>query len=442
LELGRHGLHDGLRPRWRTVSQKLKKTPCRNQLSVGQRVNQGVQWSSDDRAVHAPRDGIGEANQIVGVARIGGTLGPRGPLVTAETEPTTTRELLASVVRRLYKLGSPSGFTSFHNLGEVLDELGQQSTRTRALDLCRVLADRGWVEARITHNDGAPVRLLAEGQLEVERSSETSAAGIAPHSVRAADPRRVFVVHGRDLKLARALFDFLRALGLDPIEWTEALSMTGEGAPYVGRVIEVAFDKAQAVVVLLTPDEEVRLRVDLASQATEQEVGFQARPNVLFEAGRAFATHANRTILVSIGEQRPFSDVVGRHTLRLDNSAATRNDMASRLETAGCAVKRGAHYLDAGDFEAPRCSVAEPAPAAQSAPPTTRDVEVLESFLTGPLAPDELAGKLRVTRERANFEIESLQDKGLLDWHQSFKWGAVFGLSKKARQVLVERGRL
>jgi hypothetical protein len=37
------------------------------------------------------------------------------------------------------------------------------------------------------------------------------------------DPKKVFVVHGRDEKLRSDMFGFLRALGLNPIEWREAV---------------------------------------------------------------------------------------------------------------------------------------------------------------------------------------------------------------------------
>ncbi|HRE01624.1 MAG TPA: nucleotide-binding protein, partial [Ilumatobacteraceae bacterium] len=70
-----------------------------------------------------------------------------------------------------------------------------------------------------------------------------------------ADPRKVFVVHGRNALARRGLFEFLRALDLDPIEWSEALHMTGQASPYIGNVLDAAFGAAQAVVVLQTPDD-------------------------------------------------------------------------------------------------------------------------------------------------------------------------------------------
>ena len=49
------------------------------------------------------------------------------------------------------------------------------------------------------------------------------------------------------------MFDFLRSLGLDPIEWSEAVAMTKETSPFIGQVLDIALDNAQAIVVLLTP---------------------------------------------------------------------------------------------------------------------------------------------------------------------------------------------
>ena len=75
-----------------------------------------------------------------------------------------------------------------------------------------------------------------------------------------ADPKKVFVVHGRDDKLRRELFAFLLAIGLSPIEWSQAEALTGKASPFIGEVLDAAFSVAQAVVVLLTGDDEAKLK--------------------------------------------------------------------------------------------------------------------------------------------------------------------------------------
>lgn len=162
------------------------------------------------------------------------------------------------------------------------------------------------------------------------------------------DRRRVFVVHGRNESLTRAMFEFLRALGLDPQEWSELLASTGEATPYIGNVLDKGLKEAQAVVVLMSPDEVAYL---YGHSAEENESGLQARPNVLFEAGMAFALKGDKTILVEFGDLREISDLAGRHVVRMDNSTQKRNELAARLETAGCSVQRNRnHWHDAGDF--------------------------------------------------------------------------------------------
>jgi predicted nucleotide-binding protein len=155
------------------------------------------------------------------------------------------------------------------------------------------------------------------------------------------NPKQVFVVHGRDDRLRRDFFSFLRALKLEPLEWSEALRLTGKAAPYIGEILDKAFDSAQAVVVLLTPDDEVRLVPDLwlsDVEDTEKSLLLQARPNVLFEAGMAFGRNPDRTLLVQVGQVKAFSDVAGRHVVRLTNAPESRQDIAERLRTDGCTV--------------------------------------------------------------------------------------------------------
>ena len=172
-----------------------------------------------------------------------------------------------------------------------------------------------------------------------------------------AHPERVFVVHGRNLAARDAMFMFLRSIGLNPIEWDEAVSMTGKGTPYVGQVLDVAFSQGQAFVVLLTPDDVAYVHSDYAIDENDPELDpkGQARPNVLFEAGMALGRDEDRTILVELGDVRPFSDVGGRHVLRMDNSEAKRKALAKRLHTAGCPVDQSSSdWLSAGDFTPPK----------------------------------------------------------------------------------------
>lgn len=83
--------------------------------------------------------------------------------------------------------------------------------------------------------------------------------------------RRVFVIHGRNERLRIGMFTFLRALGLEPLEWTKAMGLTGKASPYIGEVLEAAFKHAQAALVLLTPDDEARLREDLVQLRATRE---------------------------------------------------------------------------------------------------------------------------------------------------------------------------
>lgn len=170
-----------------------------------------------------------------------------------------------------------------------------------------------------------------------------------------ADPRKVFVIHGRNEAARRGLFAFLRSIRLDPIEWSEAIAMTGSGSPYIGEVLNVAFSAAQAVVVLQTPDDVAHLHESLTYPGDpETAPQMQPRPNVLFEAGMALACDEHRTIIVELGHVKSFSDIHGRHVVRLDNSVGKRQELANRLKTAGCAVKtEGTDWHEEGDLTPP-----------------------------------------------------------------------------------------
>lgn len=205
------------------------------------------------------------------------------------------------------------------------------------------------------------------------------------------DPRKVFVVHGRNLKASGAMFDFLRALDLEPIEWREAIKMTGKGTPYVGEVLDVAFAHAQAIVVVFTGDDLAQLDPRLTHPGEkDKDVRAQPRPNVLFEAGMALGRNPDRTIIVEVGAVASFSDIHGRHTVRMDGSAETRRDLATRLKTAQCSVRDQDRddWLRAGDFAdaalpAAKGTVSAPAEGHFLAPYVSKIVRVDDSTISG-----------------------------------------------------------
>lgn len=166
--------------------------------------------------------------------------------------------------------------------------------------------------------------------------------------------RRVFVVSGRDGQARRAVTAVLQALGLTIVEWGHAVAKTGLPNPYVGDVVEAGLRMADAAVVIMTPDDLVRLRPDLLEDRDgedERKIQGQPRPNVIYEAGFADAIGRERTVLIEIGDVKSFSDATGRHVVRYDGSAAKRNSLADRLALAGLEVdKTGEEWLTVGEL--------------------------------------------------------------------------------------------
>jgi hypothetical protein len=114
----------------------------------------------------------------------------------------------------------------------------------------------------------------------------------------------------------------------------------------------------------MTPDDMAQLQEPFRSQNDlpyELQQTGQARPNVLFEAGMAMGCSLDRIIFVELGTLRPFSDIAGRHTVRLNTSSAARQELAQRLETAGCAGDpSGRDWHTEGDFDLQPASAQKP----------------------------------------------------------------------------------
>ena len=166
---------------------------------------------------------------------------------------------------------------------------------------------------------------------------------------------KVFVVHGRNEIIKKAMFAFLRSIGVDPMEWGEVKKLTGKPFPYIGEILNAAFSNAQAIVVLLTPDDEAKLRdkfICAGDDEDEKNLTPQARPNVLFEAGMALGKMEERTIIIEFGKMRKFSDIAGRYIIKFTDTPQKRQDIIDHLKTANVEIniEGKTDWINAGDF--------------------------------------------------------------------------------------------
>ena len=209
--------------------------------------------------------------------------------------------------------------------------------------------------AGFTLNQSAPQIMT------VSKPSSVGRKGIKQGGVKQKplDAKSIFMIHGRNKKVNASMHSFLRAIGLKPLEFSTAIRATIKkqkkgGNPYVGDILDVSFQRVKALIVLFTPDDDVVLNKKFwanGEKANEKKLTPQARPNVIFEAGLALGRHEEKTIFVSIGKSKPFSDIAGRHMMHLNDSAASRQDFANRLLAIGCEVDvTGNDWMNTGDF--------------------------------------------------------------------------------------------
>ena len=235
----------------------------------------------------------------------------------------------------------------WHDLGVYMDQL-QESGYVRKT----AMTDRPeWNQYSVTFSGYQAARGNTSELLNPETPST---ANQIPTDSQNLNSREVFVIHGRNETARMAIFDFLTSVGLEPIEWDTAVKATESAAPYIGQILDAAFNRCNAVVAVMTPDDTVELKDWLQREDDPQEEKMlmgQARPNVIFETGMAMAKFQEKTIIVEIGNPKRFSDLAGRHTLRLSDTSHCRRSIVQRLETAGCPVDLNRpHWEQAGDF--------------------------------------------------------------------------------------------
>lgn len=190
-----------------------------------------------------------------------------------------------------------------------------------------------------------------------ERSRRMSPAPTAPGGLG----RGVFLVHGRNHAVKAEFVKLLRAFDLRIIDWnaasTEAATATGHASPYTLDIVQGGLRLADAVVVLMTPDDLGRVRPEFLEDRDgddERRLSGQARMNVIFEAGMALGTDPARVVIVEIDRVRAMSDIAGVNTVRFDGSVGARRALSARLAAAGLTVDTdNDDWHTAGTFPTP-----------------------------------------------------------------------------------------
>jgi len=77
----------------------------------------------------------------------------------------------------------------------------------------------------------------------------------------------------------------------------------------------------------------------------------------------------DRTVIVEVGNIRPFSDIGGRHVIRINNSSERRQELAQRLLRAGCDVDlAGTDWHREGNFDIEEVNSSATYPERQQTP--------------------------------------------------------------------------
>src|SRR5258708_4204411 len=121
--------------------------------------------------------------------------------------------------------------------------------------------------------------------------------------------KQVFIIHGRNAAARIAAEQFLRALGLEPVDFDQlAADLPGK---FIGDIVLEGLRRASGIVALFTPDEYAALlpSFEAGDDLDEDRQGWQVRLNVMFEAGIAFAIAKDRDAIAIVGDVRLPSDI-------------------------------------------------------------------------------------------------------------------------------------
>lgn len=164
-------------------------------------------------------------------------------------------------------------------------ELGQIADAERIIRNTRGDYLRRSLEAKI--NEFRATRGI-EGQVAENASQPEDTAKMEP-----VKQNRVFIVHGHDKNTLTQLENLLHRIEAEP--WTFE-RLPKKGSPTVIELLEEYVPTADAIIVLLTPDD-----VGRVVSETDQPLEPRARQNALIEGGYAVISKRNRSLLIALG---------------------------------------------------------------------------------------------------------------------------------------------
>lgn len=261
-----------------------------------------------------------------------------------EQEPNGVVGKLISDLLEYRKSFSPTGNETMEGLHQDCCRIAQRLLATR-LDSKTPDAD-----AQLPDHRNSPYATLQPPGAAPEQVGLAFARGsIMP------DPKKVFIIHGRNTKARDELGIFVRSLGLSPINFMDLRASMG-GTPTVAEIVERGMDQAQGVIALITADEYAAVRPDFRypHDQFDEIQRWQARPNVIFEAGMAFGRDRKRVVFVLLGNPKLFTDVAGIHVLRPNNDPSSdRATLRTTLSRGmGCDIElHSTDWMRSGDFE-------------------------------------------------------------------------------------------
>ncbi len=161
--------------------------------------------------------------------------------------------------------------------------------------------------------------------------------------------KEVFLVFKQGNQAKDVMENFLRDIGLTPRELADMSSHASRTT--ISEFLSAGFERCQAFIVLLTPDDEARPREEWVD-GNRTKPYLQPRQNVMVETGMALATRAISTILVNLRPSADYlqgkefktspTDIDGIHYVELGTYKHNKSPnglpyLIQRLKDAGCA---------------------------------------------------------------------------------------------------------